>query len=85
MTQVSAHNCIGNFDHRQYDWRVDAPLGPWCVTWDIPNPWDDDLTRLARAVIATWTPVRMYMGELIPPKAKRYKKNNKNKLGEVWL
>lgn len=62
-------------------WDVDAPLGPWCVTWDIPNSWEDDLTRLKRAVIATWQPVPGTSISPEPIPAKRFK----SKLGEMWL
>ena len=63
-------------------WDTDATLGWWCVTWDIHNPWDDELTRLKRSVIATWQPVEMWQGQLELLRAKRYQ----NKvLGTIYL
>lgn len=63
------------------DWKVDAPLGPWCITWDIPNAWEDEVTRLARAVIATWQPVEHSIAEYVPVKTKSYK----TKIGKIRL
>ncbi|KKM74308.1 hypothetical protein LCGC14_1401720 [marine sediment metagenome] len=56
-------------------------FGPWCLTWDIPNAWEDPLVQLGRAVVATWQPLPHSIAELIPNQAKRYK----SKLGGFWL
>ncbi len=64
------------------DWRTNAPLGPWCITWDISNSWEDDIDRLMRAVIATWQPVPHSIAEYEPLRGKQYKDK---RLGKIWL
>lgn len=38
-------------------WEHDAPLHAGCVTWDIPNWFDDVRMRLAGSILAMWQPI----------------------------
>lgn len=48
-------------------WEHDAPLGSWCVTWDIQDEYACARLKLAGAILAMWQPSWSAVPPLMEP------------------